>query len=418
LFTQGDFAMRVGRAAILVVGALLAGCGGGGGGGGGNGGGLPAGLPRHFAFGLGNGPADLAWMTGSGAAWDYRYQYLSGGVNTGSGWSTWNAPPGDFALLYMNQSAGAGIIPVLVYYQIVQSTPNAGNENPDSKLQDAATMNAYFADWKLLMQKAGAFGKPVVVIVEPDFWGFCQQNHGDDPSVVAVRVAASGFADAAGFPDTLPGFAQCLVTIRDDNAPKAILAFHASHWGAGADLIRNHADPVAHADKTAGFFNALGAPYDLLSHDPSDRDAGYKQYVGGDGGASWWVDADFDRYRTYLGRMWQDTGRRGMLWQVPVGNTVMKTGGNIWGHYQDNRAEYFLLDTNRPHAVDYAAAGVIAVLFGATEDGTTHYTDYEGDGVTNGGTAGQAATLPDDDGGFLRTAGAAYYTAGPVPLPF
>jgi hypothetical protein len=374
-------------------------------------------VPLHFAFGLGNGPGGLSWMTGSGVAWDYRYQYLSGGVNTGGGWSTWNSPAGDFALIYMNQSSGAGFVPVLVYYQIVHSTPNAGSENPDTKLQSASTMSAYFADWKLLMQKAGQFGQPVVVIVEPDFWGNCQQLHGDNPVSTAVSVASSGFPEASGYPDTLPGFARLLVRLRDLNAPKAILAFHASHWGAGADLILNGAEPVAHADRTAGFFNALGAAYDLLSHDPSDRDAGFKQAIYGDNGASWWDDADFERYRAYLARMREATGRRGVLWQVPVGNTVMKTCDDTWGHYRDNRAQYFLLAGNGAHVTAYAAAGVIAVLFGPADDGTTHYDDARGDGITNGGASGQTAVWADDDGGFLRTAAGAYYAAGPVPLP-
>jgi hypothetical protein len=408
--------MRV--AAVLLSLSILPACGSGGGGSGGVGsGGVPVGLPLHFAFGLGNGPGGLSWMTGSGVPWDYRYQYLSGGANTAGGWSTWNSPAGEFALIYMNQSYGAGIVPVLVYYQIVPSTPNAGIENPDTKLQNPSTMNAYYADWKLLMKKAGAFDHPVVVVVEPDFWGNCQQLHGDNPSATAAAVASSGFPEAAGFPNTLPGFAQVLVKLRDTHAPKVVLALHASHWAAGADLILNEAEPVAHADKTAGFFNALGASYDLLSHDPSDRDAGFKQIQYGDSGASWWDDADFDRYRVYLGRMRDATGRRGILWQVPVGNTLMRTCDDTWGHYRDNRAQYFLQAGNGAHVTDYAAAGVIAVLFGSTDDGTTHYEDFQADGITNGSGAGQTAVWADDDGGFLRTAAGAYYTTGPVPLP-
>ena len=57
-------------------------------------------------LGLANDPGSESWMTGSGVPWDARYQYLSGGVNTGTGWSTWNSPPGAFALWYM-QNSGA-----------------------------------------------------------------------------------------------------------------------------------------------------------------------------------------------------------------------------------------------------------------------------------------------------------------------
>ena len=106
--------MGMRTATVLVSLALLSSCGSGGGGGGGGGGigGLPAGLPAHFAFGLGNGPGGDDWMTVSGVPWDYRYQYLSGGVNTGGGWAGWNTPAGEFALICMNESRGAGIIPV------------------------------------------------------------------------------------------------------------------------------------------------------------------------------------------------------------------------------------------------------------------------------------------------------------------
>ena len=98
----------------------------------------------------------------------------------------------------------------------------------------------------------------------------------------------------------------------------------------------------------------------------------------------------------------------------PADIAWMTGSGVAW----DYRYPYFLLDTNRPHVVDYAAAGVIAVLFGATEDGTTHYDDHRGDGVTNGAATGQVSTLPNDDGGFLRTAAGAYYSTGPVHLSY
>ncbi len=88
---------------------------------------LPAGLPTHIMLGLANSPSDLSWMTSSGDPWDARYQYLSGGVNTGSGWSTWNSPAGAFALWYMQNSGAQGYVPVLTYYQMLQSAPATGS---------------------------------------------------------------------------------------------------------------------------------------------------------------------------------------------------------------------------------------------------------------------------------------------------
>src|ERR1700730_13022272 len=51
---------------------------------------VPAGLPNHFALGIGAQPGDT-WMPQTNVPWDYRFQYLAGGVNTGNGWETWNA---------------------------------------------------------------------------------------------------------------------------------------------------------------------------------------------------------------------------------------------------------------------------------------------------------------------------------------
>ena len=45
-------------------------------------------LSSHFALGVSASPNDT-WMPQTGIPWDYTYQYLAGGVNTGSGWRTW-----------------------------------------------------------------------------------------------------------------------------------------------------------------------------------------------------------------------------------------------------------------------------------------------------------------------------------------
>ena len=74
-------------------------------------------------LGLGNDPGSQSWMTGSGVPWDARYQYLSAGVNTGYGWSTWNSPAGAFALWYMQNSGANNYVPVFSYYQMLQSSP-------------------------------------------------------------------------------------------------------------------------------------------------------------------------------------------------------------------------------------------------------------------------------------------------------
>jgi hypothetical protein len=428
--------MKRGWGFVFLCALLGPACGGGGGGGGGGGnpvsftgvgvaatpvvgsGAVPSGLSAKFELGIAN--FDTSWPAGQ--TYGFRSQYLSGGVNTGSGWTTWNNPPGEFAAMYMTNSGA--MIPVFDYYQLRGSAPNVGSENPDPKLQNVDTMTAYYAEFKLLMQKCSAYGKTVIVHVEPDFWGFCQSAHGAQPETIPVCVANTGLAEAAGLNDNLCGFAQLLVKLRDlyaphgANPPKVLIALHASAWGSGADLIKNTVDPTTQANAIGGYFTKLGAKIDLLFHDPADRDAGYYQYYLNDKGASWWVvPDDFDRYRSYLSRMKTVTGLRGLLWQVPIGNTKTATCDNSYWHYQDNRVEYWLDDTPHANVAAYAGAGVIGILWGAPQDGCTHYDDSSGDHATPA-----AEPVWDDDGGYLRTKAAAYYSTtapnpGPVTLP-
>src|SRR5437660_796695 len=79
----------------------------------------PTGLPNHFGFGIEAGKGDT-WMPESHIAWDYRWQYLAGGANTGQGWETWG-PNGSFAVDYAAESDRRGLIPVFPYYELLQS---------------------------------------------------------------------------------------------------------------------------------------------------------------------------------------------------------------------------------------------------------------------------------------------------------
>ena len=122
-------------------------------------------------------------------------------------------------------------------------------------------------------------------------------------------------------------------------------------------------------------------------------------------------------YRTFIARLVERTGKRAMLWQVPLGNTLYCSENNTWGHYQDNRVQYWLGD--RQHLVDYANAGVIAILFGSGASGNSTYRDEMGDGITNPAPINGnnlQAQYADDDGGYLRLKGAEYYQQGAIPL--
>src|SRR3989475_5004751 len=257
-------------------------------------------LPNsRLEFGVGSSPSDLSWMASSGVPWKYRYQYLSGGVNTGSGWETWNTPSGAFATFYMDASLANGYIPVFPYYELLQSTPSSGANESDrdyNNLNNAATMNAYYANFVLLMHQAATYGGQVIVQVEPDLWGYLEQRAGSGTAAsLSAKVKSSGYADVTGIDDTAHGFAGALLHLPDKYAPNVLLATHASSWASNVDIATNTnpaVNPAQEADKVAAFLNSAGvgsnpwgSTFDLVFNDVADHDAGWWEIVQHDGGA-------------------------------------------------------------------------------------------------------------------------------------
>ncbi|MCC7366474.1 MAG: hypothetical protein IT303_19105 [Dehalococcoidia bacterium] len=382
---------------------------------------LPAGWPAGIQVGLSDSPGGAAAMKAA-APFGFRYQYLAGGVNTGGGWATWNTG-GQFPVYYIQDSVANGIVPVFTYYMIYQSSPGNAQGEWDgvyNNLQNTATMTAYWNDLKLFFQRAGGTGAFTVLHVEPDMWGFMQQRAGtaDNAALVSAKVAATGVPELAGLPDTVAGFAQAVVRLRDQYAPNVKLGYHISVWGTGDDI--QYSNPTdarvdALATRAANFYLSLGANFDVAFGEFTDRDAAFKQYQYGDGGASWWDASDFARHARFLAKFTSLANERVVLWQIPLGNTRMKAMNNTWGHYQDNRVEWFFDDPSRANLAAYANAGVVAFLYGGGAGGTSCACDGTRDGVTNpapinGNTLDSYSA--DDDGGFFRRKVKDYYTAG------
>src|SRR3954447_12391934 len=110
-------------------------------------------LGHHFAIGVSDQPGGAATLRGTV---ELRYQYLAGGVNTGSGWSTWN-PGGSFVTRYAAESRKAGMVPVFTYYQLLQSqAPGCGGGEQQAdlcRLRDAGVMRAYWDDLRLALRR-------------------------------------------------------------------------------------------------------------------------------------------------------------------------------------------------------------------------------------------------------------------------
>jgi hypothetical protein len=372
----------------------------------------PASWPATLQIGMIDPPGDAARLRMS-VPLGFRYAYLAGGVNTGSGWSTWS-PDGSYVSSYVLESRAVGMIPVFSYYMLVQSKPGDVSERESDlrNLQDPATMAAYWADVRLFFKRAQGSG-PVVLHVEPDLWGYIQQAaKADNAATVPVVVPD-------GLPQTAAGFAQEFVRLRDRLASNVLLAWHLSEWGTGHDIVDE--DPSnalvgAYAVRSARFYRSLHAPFDLSFEDFSDRDSGYSEVRGQRG--RWFAPADFRRHLLF-GQTFVQTARLRMVaWQIPLGNTLMRAMDNTWGHYQDNRVQWLL--TNRTHLRAYAAAGYIGFLFGGGATGTTCACDGRRDGITNPAPINdntRRSLSADDDGGLFRSLARAYSRKGPLRLP-
>lgn len=427
---------------------------------------VPNGVPSHFAIGLAAHPDSsgiYGWMPNSNIPWDYAFQYLSGGVNTGSGWETWNSS-GQFPLYYAQGAASHNYIPVFSYYEMLQSNGTCGScgeaQKDLSNMNNATLMASYFQNFTLLMQRLGSgtyggiagFSKTAIVHIEPDLSGYAQQavldntkcyslcgGQGNNPAYLKASVAGSGVSDVAAYPNTYQGFNWALLHLRDLYAPNVLLAFHFSNWATGQDISSNTSTSLdaTSLGQQVGSFAAqsgiTGVPagtssYNLLFNDVSDRDASYYKYVFNNPN-TWWDRLNvsfpnFHRWESYVSAASQLAGRSVIVWQIPEGNQYFDTVNNTNGHYQDNRAEYFF-----SHIAELAQFGIIGLLFGAGNGGSTVHTDGMNDGITNptsfctsdGLSSGQicnnhTSSVSDDDGGYIRLQGQQYYASGGYSL--
>ncbi|HLF78477.1 MAG TPA: hypothetical protein VJB57_13425 [Dehalococcoidia bacterium] len=379
----------------------------------------PAGWPSTLELGMSSPPDQAASMRET-APFGFRYQYLAGGANTGTGWSTWN-PSGTFVTNYIDDSVSNGIVPVFTYYVLRQSQP--GREDGDDidanmkNLQDAATMKAYWEDVKLFFLRA-AGEKLVVLQVEPDLWGFMQtKSTRDNAATVPAKVGSTGVPELNGLPDDMAGFAQAFVRLRDRYASNVSLGYHLSIFGTGVDPVYNNPsfnEIDRLAARSSAFYKSLNADFDVVFMDASDRDAGFNEVVNNNR-FSWWDEDDYSRSIRYVATFGSLVQKRVVLWQIPLGNTRMRAVNNTRYHYQDNHVEWLLEDTTKANLRRYGAAGVIALLFGGGAEGQTCACDAAKDGVTNPNPIGNnqgTSNSADDDGGFFRHMAAEYYKAG------
>jgi hypothetical protein len=326
---------------------------------------LPHSWPKQLQIGVTSQPGTAAALKQQ-APFGLRYQYLAGGVNTGSGWATWNEN-GTFVSRYVAESRAAGMTPVFTYYQLLQSRPAAGGDEKAkdlANLRNRATMAAYWKDFSLFLRRAKGHGT-VVAHIEPDLWGYLEQ--------------AGAVGDARRFADHV-------VRLRNRIAPNVVLAWHLSIWGTGEDPTYSN-PPIGHmaalAAKSARFWRAAhGKRFDLTFVDVEDRDAGFNAKINGDPNSGW-DGADYDRNAAYLRAFHKRARKPLVIWQIPLGNSSLP---DEWDRFKDTRVETWL--GQRARLVQLRDAGVVALLFGGGAEGTTS---------------------PQTDGGLFFRLSAAYY---------
>lgn len=332
--------------------------------------------------------------------------------------------------------AGTGSIPItgMAGYSLAPAV--------EASVTGVVWTTSFYAPFTLAGYSPWAQNTIAMVTLEPDLFSYMQQQYGDDATIIPVSVAsASGYTatSLADLPNTAPGYAQAMVRITRAFAPGVLIGPNQPRWGPS-----NGYDPSSSTtavakttgDRVGSFQQSLNAGFDLIFYDVSDRDSAYATANAPTN--NWWNATAFENFRQYLNEVNLVTGLNGMLWQVPVGNTLYKSNNNSGGHYQDDRAEFFLTAGvgvaqsplySAANIHNFVNAGIIGLLFGGGQDGQTHnsteYYDQQADGITNpaaisgnpvnGSQNTATATVSDDDGGFLRLGGAAYYSS-PIAL--
>lgn len=386
---------------------------------------IPNGMPQKMIVGLFESWG-ATWMRESKVPWDVRYAYFTKGWADNWGWGNHD---GTKAAEFFNESANYNFIPAVQFYQM-QGEAGGGEGQFLAKTQNATTMKGYFGDFKLLMERARAFGRPVIVMLEADGFAFLQSQSGSNPNAYSA-VAATGMPELAGLPNTVAGWGLAFLQIRKQTgATNVVLGIHVSTWGSGKDIayysVTDALQPEV--DKVYNFLapmglaaNVTGATYDLLVGDPLDRDADYYRLT--QGSDRWWDAADnasissksFNRFAEWL-RLWNvKSGKRWVLWQIPLGNSnhanVYNNGGARQG-YRDSRPEYFFGDNSRAHLEKFASSGVVGLLFGAGAGGQA---SYENDTYSDG-----QLFMSSRAGNYLLSGGLALpggSTTTPVPPP-
>jgi hypothetical protein len=338
------------------------------------------GRPARFMFGLGN-KCEIADISAQNLRPDIYDRYLVGLPGSGGDWTTWNSPSGAYVNEVGRLADSVGAVPMFTFYQM--RTWGDGNL---AGLTNRDFMMSYWDGARLMYQRLGTYDKVALVSLEPDFWGYVERQTSGDASLRPALVTIA--PECSDLSDTVAGVGQCLVKMARRYAPKALVGFPPSEWGA---------------DSTASlvaFMNKVGVPAsDFVVMQTLDRDAGCFEAATiddcrGRSGTFYWDETNTTSPNFHealaTARAIADGLQKPLVWwQTPLGVPSATRGGTDF-HYRDNRVHYIF-----SHVQEYVNAGGAAVVFG-----------------TGASTQTNIAT----DGGQYQRAIQAYL-ASPTPLP-
>jgi hypothetical protein len=322
------------------------------------------GKPARLLVGLGaQGTINsVSAILSQAAKVDIYERYLS------DDWTRWNSPPCDYVCVVADDARLVGAIPMYTQYQMA----NDGDGNL-SVVNNSAFMKTYWARVKLLFEDLGAYGKPALVNLEPDFWGYVERAApNSDPTKMTALVTIN--ADCATLHNNIAGFAGCLITMARKYAPKAYIGFPPSSWGGNTT-----ADIVA-------FMNAVGAQRaDFIVEQTLDRDSGcfevspQPSYCQRKGSGWYWDETNqthpnFHDHLAQAKALHTGIGNLPLIWwQTPEGVPSTSRGGGAY-HFRGNQMHYFLT-----HPAELVAAGGLGVVFSTGESHQTNITTDAGE---------------------------------------
>lgn len=315
------------------------------------------GLPARVAFGVGT--VDIQEVQKQAIKADIYDQYING-VGPQS-WVSWNRPHGAYIATVTHDADCIGAVPMFTLYQMA----SRGDGNL-SGLRDIAFMRDYWDNVRTLFTRLKAYGKPALVNLEPDFWGYTQRAQ-RDPSKHLVHVAAAN-PDCVHLSNDMMGLGACLVHMARTQAPRAFVGFPPSHFidlaaTETAYMLRIGADKADFAvmqtlDRDIGCFEARYAPAGCVrATDAKIWDDNNRK--------SPTFHEQFAKARQYF----EAIGLPLIWWQTPLGVASAAPGGKPKA-FRDTRAAYFFT-----HAQELAAAGTLGVVFSAGPEQTTLNTD-------------------------------------------